>query len=255
MQLILRLEGPLAAYGSEQVDRFGPVRSFPGLSTLTGLIANALGIDRTEGKRLNDLQHRLRLAFRIDRDSAAGVFETDYQTAQLAQSDIAWTTTGVAADRKGSPATYSAPVILPKQYNVDTLIHAAFTLEDGSPGLPEVARALVSPFRPLFLGRKACLPTTYLYQGADTISKSPLQALLNLPGLPETAESVRLLWSRGNAQGVSELPASRTYRAGDLKDFASGPHKSARWVCEATISKSRLPKPPQEPEDGARPKP
>lgn len=243
MHLILRLEGPLAAYGAEQVDRFSPVRSFPGLSTLTGLLANALGLDRSEGKALDSLQHRLRLAFRIDRDSAGGVFMTDYQTAQLRHDDVAWTTSGRAAGRTGAPETYDSPLILPKAYSVDTLIHAAFTLVPNGrgPTLADVQRALQHPFRPLFLGRKACLPTNYLYQGCDRQSSSPLHTLLSLPRLPETAAAVRLLWSRGETAGADDVVPTRTYRLSDTKDFRSGPHKGARWVCEGEVAASRLP--------------
>ena len=41
--LILRLRGPLMAFGDVAVDEIRPTDLLPGLSEMTGLIANALG--------------------------------------------------------------------------------------------------------------------------------------------------------------------------------------------------------------------
>ena len=46
--LMLRLEGPLMAFGDVMVDAIGPIRDTPAASTLTGLLANALGVRREE---------------------------------------------------------------------------------------------------------------------------------------------------------------------------------------------------------------
>ena len=95
---------------------------------------------------------------------------------------------------------------------------------------------------PLFLGRKTCLPSAYLFQELDTDSQSPLQALLSLPALPETEPTVRLLWSRGETAGApDDLVPSKTYRLSDERHFQSGPHKGFRWVSEALIDAARLP--------------
>ena len=104
---------------------------------------------------------------------------------------------------------------------------------------PEHSEQLITP---LFLGRKTCLPSAYLFQGLDTGSQSPLQALLSLPALPETEPTVRLLWSRGETAGApDDLVPSKTYRLSDERDFQSGPHKGFRWVSEALIDAARLP--------------
>ena len=42
--LTLRLESPLMAFGGAIVDNLGVIRSFPSVSKLTGLLANALEV-------------------------------------------------------------------------------------------------------------------------------------------------------------------------------------------------------------------
>ena len=48
--LILRLEAPLMAFGGETIDNYGVIRRFPSASMLTGLLANALGLRRTQAQ-------------------------------------------------------------------------------------------------------------------------------------------------------------------------------------------------------------
>ena len=193
---------------------------------------------------LASLQNRLRLAYRIDRDSANGNTLQDFQSASIQKNDTVWSTHGAPIGRTGDYGSYTSPLLSYKDYTVDTLIHAAFSLAPSKKGPTpkETALALQKPYRPLFLGRKTCLPSAYLFQGLDTESQSPLQALLSLPALPETEPTVRLLWSRGETAGApDDLVPSKTYRLSDERDFQSGPHKGFRWVSEALIDASRLP--------------
>ena len=57
--LHLRLAAPLMAFGGVKIDHVGLTREFPSVSALTGLLANALGWQRDEGERHQDLQNRL----------------------------------------------------------------------------------------------------------------------------------------------------------------------------------------------------
>ena len=59
--LVLRLASPLIAFGGEAIDNLGVIRDFPALSMVTGLIANALGWDRSQAQEHNRLQARLRM--------------------------------------------------------------------------------------------------------------------------------------------------------------------------------------------------
>ena len=85
--LVLRLASPLIAFGGEVIDNRGVIRDFPGLSMLTGLIASALGWDRSEDARHNRLQQRLRMGTALE----PGAHRLqDFQTAELGAADRAF---------------------------------------------------------------------------------------------------------------------------------------------------------------------
>jgi CRISPR system Cascade subunit CasD len=162
--LLLRLEAPLMAFGAVAVDAIGPVDDIPAPSLLTGLIGNALGWDRTETARLQRLQDRLFLALRRDRE---GERILDFQTAELRHDERGWTTTGKPEGRKGGADTYLNKHIRRRWYDADAAVTVALRLDpaEEAPTLAEVAAALDRPARPLFLGRKPCLPAGRLVLG------------------------------------------------------------------------------------------
>ena len=162
--LLIRLSSPLIAFGGETIDNFGVIRDFPALSMVTGLMANALGWDRSDDALHNRLQDRLRLGTRLE---APGLRLTDFQTAQLGANDKAWTTWGTVEERRGEAASYDSPHLRYRDYHADLTALLAVRLEPAldSPTLEEVAQALDRPQRPLFIGRKPCLPVGRLVSG------------------------------------------------------------------------------------------
>jgi len=161
--LILRFDAPLMSFGAPIVDNRGAIQDHPPLSLLTGLLGNALGYDHREPERLQALQRRIRYAVRRDR---SGERLTDYQTVDLGQDfliDKGWTTRGAIERRAGGEARTGTHIRI-RDYVADAVFTIALVLEPphGSPSLDEVAAALESPERPLFLGRKPCLPAAPL---------------------------------------------------------------------------------------------
>src|SRR4051794_36192976 len=153
--LLLRLEAPLMAFGREMVDARGPIRDFPAGSMLTGLIANALGFDRSERAAHQRLQQRLVLGARLD---DPGSLLRDFQTAELRANDQGWTTRGEPEGRDGGAKTYNSPHIRERDYLADACVTVALRLEpaDEPPLLADIAAAVDEPARPLFIGRKPC---------------------------------------------------------------------------------------------------
>ncbi len=229
--LRLVLEGPLLAFGGEAVDARGVIADFPAASMLTGLLANALGWRRSDRDALARLQARLHYAARIDRD---GVRLTDFQTAHLGKDDKGWTTHGAPEGRAGGPNTYNAPHIRQRDYDADKRVVVALRLDpaEDAPTLSDLAAALDEPARPLFLGRKPCLPEGRLCAGiidANDLST----ALASLPPPADTTQRVL-------------LPASEPWQPGDeqrhwsdLRDWHSGVHGGTRTVMVRTMSSQR----------------
>lgn len=220
--LILVLEGPLVAFGAEMVDARGPVRDWPGASLLTGLLANALGWMRGARDAHDRLQARLDFAIALDRP---GESLRDFQTAALAHNDVGWTTFGVPEGRAGGAGTYDSPHIRERDYCADVSVRVALALREEAepPTLADLAAALQEPARPLFLGRKPCLPSRPLYEAmveapdvasalmADGNADSML-VVLDRPGLPEHLERLHVTDQRNFRSGVHG--GERVFRRG-----------------------------------------
>lgn len=225
--LVLRLNAPLASFGGTAIDARGVTRDFPAASAITGLLANALGVERHEATRLDRLQARLIFAARREHEPSLGRM-TDFQTAKLGANDRGWTTRGRIEDRAGGAATYESPHIRYRDYHADTrmtvVLHLAPT--DGPPTLDDLAAALDRPARPLFIGRKGCLPADYLLapDAARWVeAETPRDALLAVPG----AEGLRALWPAAPGEG-REIT--------DRRNWQSGLHGGSRRVIEGVLS-------------------
>lgn len=219
--LKLDLAAPLMAFGGVAIDQVGPTRDFPAASMLIGLFANALGLEWRDRQAHQDIQDRLVLAAAILRD---GVVITDSQNAQLAKNDCGWTTWGKAEGRGGN--SYGAPHRRRRDYLADAQVVVVARLTSGSPSTADIEQALTRPARPLFIGRKPCLPTRPILSGtveAATAHDALIAALPDTPGL-------RACWP------ASEGPAGhRTEDLSDLRNWISGLHSGSRCVTEGRL--------------------
>ena len=241
--LILRLEAPLMSCGGEIIDNYGVIRSFPAASMLTGLLGNALGWRRVEGERHQRLQDRLIFAVRIDREPAGNARIQDYQTAQLTSAKR-WTTRGEPEGRAGGGGA-SFTHLRFRDYFADMRFTVAMRMDSpgAAPTVDDLAHALERPFRPLFIGRKPCLPSGPIFHSFSE-GDTALTALLGVP-LSEPdggADSIRLMWPENDSpqEGTAVLH-SRSYMLTDERNWISGLHGGGRMVCEGSIERARLP--------------
>lgn len=227
--LILRLEAPLMSFGGVMVDALGRTEETPPASLLTGLIANALGYQRWESDLHAVLQDRLVFGCRIDR---AGRRLMDFQSAELGKSDQGWTTRGVVEGRAGGDGTYGAPHLRQREYHAGRRLTLALRFRDelSEPTLETVARALDNPARPLFIGRKPCLPVGRLVVGfvdAPTVH----DALCGTPYLTADELELRPRAVPSDATVQLTLPADepcppnfRAVSVVDRRDWLAGVH-------------------------------
>lgn len=235
--LLLRLEAPLMSFGATAVDHRRPVQAWPAVSMLTGLLANALGWQRSDVQALDALQARTRWAARIDR---AGTALNDFQTAQLSKDDKGWTTRGVVEDRDGGADSYKSPHLRSRDYRADASVLVALRLEPAqqSPTLQELAAALDRPARPLFLGRKGCPPATRIAQGlvqaADAVA-----AVRAAPAPDDGLDPSRatVFFNQG-AAAEAVHGASRTHDTSDERRFALDVHAGRQRVFELVARRS-----------------
>lgn len=229
--LLLRLQAPLIAFGGETIDNFGVIRDFPALSMITGLLANALGWRREDCELHDRLQSRLLLGTRLNTPIQR---LTDFQTAQLGKDDKGWTTWGVPEERQGGSDSYKSPHLRYRDYHADLDVLVALRLDpaEQAPTLDDLAVALDHPARPLFIGRKPCLPSKRIFAGwieADNV----LQAL-QLAHTPEIdcAQPLRMQWP----DGEGTLAGDRVIDLCDERNWTSGVHGGWRPVREGSFT-------------------
>ena len=250
--LIVNLEAPLMAFGGETIDNYGVIRRFPSASMLTGLFANALGWRRVERERHQRLQDRLVFAVRIEREPRGDVGMTDFQTAQLDKNKW-WTTRGQPEARAGAGGgAQDPPHLRYRDYFADMRVCVALRLEpeDSSPTLGCLAKALEEPARPLFIGRKPCLPSAPLF-GCFSDGDTALAALMATPiEIPIGSESARgmgdddpvsLFWPQG--EGTDGVKPNREYMITDQRNWVSGLHGGGRWAREGSAARGKFGKP------------
>jgi len=140
LTLRMRLAGPMQSWGTRSRFTQRDTDIEPSKSGVLGLVCAALGIDRGDWDSLKLLTY-LRMGVRVDQP---GVLRCDYQTAQ--DYDPA------------NPARVRATSVTQRYYLAD----AAFLVGlegDNRTLLEKIDSALRNPHWPLYLGRKAYLPS------------------------------------------------------------------------------------------------
>lgn len=242
--LFLRFDAPLMSFGSVVVDQHNRTDAFPYRAMLTGLIANALGLTRQDEEAQARLQARIRYAARRDR---RGTTLVDYQTVDFSQpymdSSLGWTTRGRLEERKGGGASDGTHIRY-RHYLADAIVTVALTLdpEGEEPTLAEVRAALASPARPLFLGRKTCVPSGPVLVGEGEVA-SLRQALELVPrvgpvragGKPRSDEgALAAIWHE--SEGRDDEERTRLFPRVEDRDMANAIHVGRRIYVEGTVN-------------------
>lgn len=135
--LLLKLAGPLQAYGTASHFETRSTDPHPSKSAVVGMIAAALGYGRDEDEKIRALND-LDFAVRIDR---SGRLLKDYHTA-----------------KKYKPSgEFDRTYVTNRYYLEDALFLVALAGEDEV--MDRIYAALARPYYPLFLGRRALAPT------------------------------------------------------------------------------------------------
>jgi len=231
--LMLRFYAPLMSFGGVMVDQHGPTDRFPGTSLLAGLFANALGWRHGDFDALQSLQARIRFAASWDLEPEP---LRDYHTVDLGQTKMrnpGWTTRGIPEHRAGGKAAKLGTHQRYRHYWANGVMTLAVTLEEeGNPNLDTLETALTHPARPLFIGRKTCLPAAPILLGRRHASHV-------LHALEDEARADRgnvgtqfsALWP-GDLEGGLHARVIARY---DQRDWANQIHTGRRLYHEGVI--------------------
>lgn len=239
--LLLRLAAPLMSFGGVKVDQHNVTERFPGAAMLVGLLGNALGWDHRDAGLLTRLQDRLRFGARCDR---AGSSLVDYHTVDLDQPFLrqTWTTHGRAEGRAGGPAKTETHIRY-RHYWADAVVSVALRLDpaDEPPLLADLETALRQPERPLFLGRKTCLPSEPLVIGRAQ-ANSLRAALAAAPAHPRADETgFTACWPQ-EGEPAPAADQGRLLPVVDERDWANQIHVGRRLVWHGWIPHSEVPR-------------
>ena len=245
--LLLRFDAPLISFGGVMVDQHGPTDRFPGVAMLTGLLGNALGWRHSDADALEGLQSRIEFAARWD---LAPEPLLDYHTVDLGQPKMighaepakkaehgGWTTRGLPEHREGGEAAKYGTQIRYRHYWANGVMTLSLGLSGAEyPGIKDLDQSLRSPARPLFLGRKTCLPAAPILLGV-TESSDVLSALRRVPRVRREGT-----WKRPD-QGMeacwpSHLQAPESHqevRIYDRRDWRSQILAGQRWRREGWL--------------------
>jgi len=143
--------------------------------------------------------------------------------------DLAWTTWGYLEKRKGGSAS-SGTQIRQRDYWADAMYTVALTLDpaDETPTIDDLEQALRTPERPLFLGRKPCLPAERLLLGH--VQADALLDPLRDPRWANGTGTFAAWWPTHPGNEVNRRPVT------DARDWANQIHVGERWVAMGTVS-------------------
>jgi len=223
------------------VDNLGVTRPFPARSMITGLLGNALGYDHRDVTPLQALQERLWFATRCDRTASPLI---DYQTVDLGQPamrETGWTTEGTVETRGGGKAKTGTHE-RHRHYLADAIYTVAVTLRPAEvePTIETIATALAEPARPLFLGRKCCIPSVPLIL-AKVEATSLVGALRGAPSIAETRRRStdgphHEAWWPAEEEG-DEVAESRLLPVTDERDWSNQIHVGRRFLRHGLIER------------------
>ena len=249
--LILHLDAPLMSFGGSQVDQIGPTGQFPTVSQMTGVFANALGYRHGDAGRLQALQGRLSVASALLR---SGEELEDFQTVDLGQAHLrnpAWTTRGRTEHRHGGPEARYGTHIRYRRYRAGASVLSAVSLSpaDEAPTVGAIGDALNTPARPLFIGRKPCLPAAPLLVGIvdraahliDALSRVPIEFPRWWATVPDHAaiESPPAEWPVDGEAGLPPEDRLAARRVIDRRDWRNQLHGGERVVVRRQITLKR----------------
>lgn len=175
--LILKLHGPMQAWGEHTFEGHRPSANFPTRSGLLGLLGACLGIARTERDRLQKLADSIGLAVRVDERSITG---SDGRVRRLRQLKITDYHTIKDARKNYAGLDCHETIQTWREYLLDAEFTVAlWNVSQAAIDLHEIAEAVRRPYFTPYLGRRSCPLTRPLFE-ARLSAENVLEALKNI---------------------------------------------------------------------------
>ena len=172
--LIVRLDGPMQAWGTHTFEDFRPSNLFPTRSGLLGLLGACLGIDRRDHEELEQLAASVEFTVRVDRKVERPCATTPHSKHPTKLSDFHT----VLDARKVDGSVNKNPVVSRREYLFDATFTVAIGEKQNPPvPLATIAQALVRPCFTPVLGRRSCPISRPLLEGNPVEANDGKEAL------------------------------------------------------------------------------
>ncbi len=210
--LILRLDGPMQAWGTHTFEDFRPSNLFPTRSGLLGLLGACLGIERGNHVGLEQLAESVEFTVRVDCAVLRPGVEEPLKKDVIKLPDFHT----VLDARKVDGTANKNPVVSRREY----LFDAAFTVAIGEkPNAPvtleAIAEALLRPCFTPVLGRRSCPTARPLIDGGPVEASDPKTALAEAPPVGG------LLYAEGDLVSPQPIPIRDVPMLGHPRRFGT----------------------------------
>ena len=151
--LILKLDGPMQAWGTHTFEDYRPSNLFPTRSGLLGLLGACLGIDRNDRENLARLAQSVEFAVRADTSVQRSEDDDPFPKRAMKFTDFHT----VEGARKVTGKPNDNPIISRREYLHDAVFTVAVGERTGARfSLAEIEKHLRKPRYTPFLGRRSC---------------------------------------------------------------------------------------------------
>lgn len=209
--LILRLDGPMQAWGTHTFEDFRPSNLFPTRSGLLGLLGACLGIDRSDRAGLEQLAMSIEITVRADRavqhpekkdlPPKAAVKLTDFHT--------------ILDARKVDGSANQNPVVSRREYLFDATFTVAIGAKpDAKVSLESIAKALRYPCYTPVLGRRSC-PIARPLLECEVEASDAKAALAQVP------PADGLIYAEGDLRSIQPMPIRDVPISGRNRQFST----------------------------------
>ncbi|MDC7227596.1 MAG: type I-E CRISPR-associated protein Cas5/CasD [Spirochaetales bacterium] len=148
--LIIKLKGPMQAWGTHTYEGYRPSQSFPTYSGIIGLLAACMGIKRSDTKRLQELSNGLKIAIRVD-----SVIRDDNRKCRMHKMTDFHTVKDARVSYTGLKSHET--IITKREYLYDSeFTVAVWKLNNEIISLKDIEEAVKKPKFTPFLGRRSC---------------------------------------------------------------------------------------------------
>ncbi|NHQ60664.1 type I-E CRISPR-associated protein Cas5/CasD [Chlorobium sp. BLA1] len=199
--LLLWLEAPLQSWGSDS--RFGRrgTLDFPTKSGVLGLLCCALGAGGEQKELLQEMGSLSQTVLSFRRSKEREALLRDFHMVGSGYDDQnPWETLLIPKKSDGKAAVGGGSKITYRYYLQDAAFAAILQIPVAKTAI--IADALANPCWDIYLGRKCCVPTDFIYQGSFASESAAIVRAIEVAQEKKLVEDFRVLDGEHDGESI-----------------------------------------------------